>query len=303
MFITLWRAIKFGLQNFWRNLGLSLTTVTILVLTLISVNVLFGINILTKEAIKSVTDQVDISLYFKSSVSMVEAEEVEKYLKTFSEVKAITLMSQADVLADFKAKHAGEPAIIDSINALEENPLPITLIIKTNTPGDYKKVLQNIDVAEYRDLLESKTYDDHAGIIERINEITQRIQYLAAVISIVFTIIAFLIIFNAIRVAIYSQREEIGIKKLVGATDWFIRAPFLFDGLLYAILAVVATAIVVFLGIKVLDPYVAVIFSNSFSMGQYFTQNAFQVFGLQFLAVLVLVGASSALAMRRHLRV
>lgn len=303
MFIAFVRAINYGLQNFWRNLGLSLTTITILILTLLSVNVLFILNILTNEAIQSVTERIDISLYFKPETSIEEADEVKKYIETFNEISAVRLLPQEEVLKNFREKHKNDAQILESIDALDENPLPITLTVKTNSPSDYKKILEEIDVAQYRDIIESKTYDDHAQIIERINFIANRVNYLAYIVSAAFSVIAFLIIFNAIRVAIYSQREEISIKKLVGATNWFIRAPFLFDGFLFALISVAITAVAVLAVLKFADPYISAILPGEFSIFLHFMREAPQIFGIQFLAVLTLIGISSAFAMRRHLRI
>ncbi|HBF67613.1 MAG TPA: hypothetical protein DDW36_04290 [Candidatus Magasanikbacteria bacterium] len=303
MIISLARVITFGLQNFWRNIGLSLTTITVLVLTLLSVNILFVVNITTNRAVSAVNDQVDVSIYFRPDVQLDEAREVEAFVKSFSDVVETTLKAPDVVLAEFIKQHEREPAVIASIKELDKNPLPAVLVIKSGNPAMYRTIVEALDVPEYKLLIESKTFDNHSLVIDKINVITTRVTYLATGLTGVFGLIAFLIIFNAIRVAIYSQREEISITKLVGASNWFIRGPFLFSGLLYVVLSFGITSVLVYFGLRVLDPYIAVLFDNAFSLQQQFMAHALKLMSIQFGVVLLLVAVSSALAMRRHLRV
>jgi cell division transport system permease protein len=160
-----------------------------------------------------------------------------------------------------------------------------------------------LDVPEYKKLVESKSFDDHSTMLNKINVITSQFEYLALVASVSFGVIAFLIIFNAIRIAIYSQRTEISIKKLVGASNWFIRGPFLVSGALFGLLSMGITAALIWGAVRFVDPYVSVIFGTGFSLTKEVWQNSMKVFGIEFVAVMVLVAISCFSAMRRHLKV
>jgi cell division transport system permease protein len=121
-------------------------------------------------------------------------------------------------------------------------------------------------------------------------------------LSVMFVVIAFFIIFNTIRASIYTQRMEISIKKLVGASNWFVRGPYIVESLFFSILSVLITysAVLVFSGL--IDPYMHVVFGDVSILTNYFKSNIIVFAGLQFAAVFVLTIVSSALAMRKHLR-
>ncbi|MFA4937504.1 MAG: FtsX-like permease family protein, partial [Patescibacteria group bacterium] len=122
--------------------------------------------------------------------------------------------------------------------------------------------------------------------------------------SIIFLVIALLVVFNTIRINIYSQREEIEIKRLVGATNWYIRAPFWVESIIYALLATLITAVIFYFSLGWLDPYVASLFDNyQFSLAEYFTTNGWFFFGSQFLGATVLNILASYIAMHRYLKV
>ncbi|OGL89307.1 hypothetical protein A3H75_02440 [Candidatus Uhrbacteria bacterium RIFCSPLOWO2_02_FULL_51_9] len=150
-------------------------------------------------------------------------------------------------------------------------------------------------------IIEGKTFDNNQGFIERLQLITRRVEQFMLGVSALFVVIAFLIIFNTIRVAIYTQREEISIKKLVGASNGFIRAPFLLNGVMYTMVSIGVAAAIIFASLGFLDGYIQTVFNAGFSLVQYFRSH-WLVFLYQALGVLLLTWLSSALAMRKYLR-
>jgi len=111
-----------------------------------------------------------------------------------------------------------------------------------------------------------------------------------------------LIIFNTIRVAIYTQRIEITIKKLVGATNWFIRSPYLIESFIFTVFSVGITYFLIKFAAGLIDPYVAVVFKKDWLLTEYISSNIMVLLGSQFAAVLLLTVVSSFLAMRKHLK-
>lgn len=301
--LSLLRIVKFALQDIGRNLGLSFMTVLILVLMLLSVNILLVVNVLTKEATKSIRDQIDVSVYFDHEATDKQINEVKEYVQSFPEIVETKYINKEEVLAQFKEQHKENAEIISSIEELGDNPLGATLVLKTRDPSDYAKVIAALNVPEYENIIEAKTFGDTEKAINRVNTITRQVEKFGGIMSALFAAIAFLIIFNTIRVAIYTQRIEIGIKKLVGATNWFIRGPYIFESLVFTLLSVGAAVGIIYLGLHFLDPYAQVIFGRSAILTNYFTSNIILLFGIQFGAVLILTVMSSLLAMRRYLRV
>ena len=297
------RILKFAVQDIWRNIGLSFMTVMILVLMLLSVNALWSVDILTKEAVNLVKDQINVSLYLSAGITDKQLTELKNYVSSFPEVVNLDVSSKDIVLANFQERHKMSREVLDALNELGANPFGPTLVIKTKEPSDYKKIIDSLNVPEYESLIEAKSFDQHEEAIDRIQNITTRIEEIGMGLSILFAIIAFLIIFNTIRVSIFTHHTEIGIKRLVGASNWFIRGPYVVEAFLFTAISIAFTIFTVFLTLSYVDPYLNIAFPNGFSLTNYYNSNILMIFGIQALAVLVLNIVSGWLAMRRQLKV
>jgi len=301
--LSLWRIIKYSFQDMGRNIGLSFMTVFMLVLMLLSVNVLLAVDTVTKEAVRLVKDQVNVSLYFASDAGDKDIAEIRSYIGEFPEVVGVQLLSREEVLKSFQNRHEASPEVQQALTELGGNPFGPTMIVKTKEPGDYKKIFIALDVPEYEHLIESKSFDGNEGAIERIQNITTRVERIGFGLSVLFAIIAFFIIFNTVRVAINTQKIEISIKRLVGASNWFIRGPYLVEALVFTVVSLILTIAVIYLGLRWLDPYLTVVFPSGFSLTNYYNSHILYLFGVQAVAVLLLTIVSSGLAMRRQLKV
>lgn len=301
--VSFWRIIKFAFQDLARNMGLSIMTVLILVLMLLSINVLWSVDVLTGEAVNLVKDQVNMSLQLKPEASDQNTEELKQYLGAFTEIVDIKTISREDVLKSFQEKHNLDEDILSALNELGENPFGPTIIVKTKEPEDYKKIITALDVPEYNSIMEAKSYEEHEEGIEKIQNITNRIEKVGFWLTILFAIISFLIIFNTIRVAIYTHRMEISIKRLVGASNWFIRGPYFIESFVFTVLSILLTIGLIYFSLRWVDPYLNFVFPNSFSLTNYYNSHILSLFGSQALAVLILTIVSSILAMRKQLKV
>jgi len=278
-------------------------TVLILVLMLLSVNTFVIVNVITSQAVQTVKDQIDVSVYFAPDAPDAKIEEVKTFIDSFPEVTEIVYQDRAQVLAQFKEQHKDNAEIMASIDELGNNPLGPTMIIKTREPQDYEKVIMALTIPEYENIIEAKTFGDTQKAIDRIHVITTQVERFTMVISVLFAIIAFLIIFNTIRVAIYTQRIEISIKKLVGATNWFVRGPYLVESFIFSIFSLVFGLILTRLSLYIVDPYITIIFQKPNILTDYYTTNLLYLILVQFFVVLFLTLISSLFAMRRHLKV
>ncbi len=301
--LSLLRVIKFAFQDMARNFGLSFMTVLILVLMLLSINTLVVINVLTGEAVRLIKDQIDVSVYFSYDATDKEIQEIKSYTQSFPEVVNIDYFTREQVLEQFKTQHVDDKDVLAALNELNENPLGATMVIRTREPKDYAKIISALNVPEYENIIEAKSFGDTEKAIGRVHTITTNVEHFGYALSALFAVIALLIIFNTIRVAIYTQRIEIGIKKLVGATNWFVRGPYLVESLFFTCLSVAVTAAVVYFALRFLEPYVMVVFQKTGILTNYYLSHKMQLTGLQFIAVLFLTIFSSLLAMRRYLRV
>lgn len=301
--ISFFRVIKFAFQDIYRNFSLSIMTVLILILMLLSVNTVIFIRVLTEQATTTIKNQIDVSVYFDHEATDKQIEEMKKYVTSFPEVIESKFYTKEETLEEFKKTYASNPKILNALGELKENPLGSMLIVKTREPGDYKKIIDALSVPEYQNIVEARTFEDTAKAIERIDTITKNVEQFSVALSGFFALIAFIIIFNTIRVAIYTQRIEISIKKLVGATNWFIRGPYIVEALIFSALSTALAAGVVIFAAHSLDPYIGTLFQSPGFLTNYLSSHIIMLFGIQFGAVLLLTIVSSLLAMRKHLRV
>ncbi|MDD5040239.1 MAG: permease-like cell division protein FtsX [Patescibacteria group bacterium] len=303
MFIFLGRTIKFAFQGFTRNIWLSVVTVVILVLTLFSVTIAAGINIIAEKAIESVEQKVDVSVYFEPDISEQEVLNVRYRLEELSQVESVGYISKEEALQRFIDRHQDDPGIIESIEEVG-NPLGATLVVKAKSIDDYPTVLSMLESDSYADLIQGKSYDDNQQVINRLSDISSKVQRIGLIVSAVFIIIAILIIFNTIRINIYTHREEIGIMKLVGASNWFVRAPFLVESMLYAVLAVVIAIAVLYPLLGVIAPQVDSFFAGyNFDLVSYIHGYLIEIIAWQLGFAIVLSFISSSFAIGRYLRV
>lgn len=296
------RVIKFALQDIVRNASLSFMTVLMLTLMLLSINVLLILNVLTNQATSLVKDQVDVSVFFVPTATDEQVQEVKEYVELFNDIKTVEIISKEQVLAEFRASHEQSPDIIASLDELGENPFGATMVIQTQTPGVYQKIIDSLQVPEYTSIIESKTFGDTEVAITRIETITTQVERFSIALSILFGVIAFVIIFNTIRVAIFTHRIEIVIKKLVGATNWFVRGPYLVEAVIFSGISIGLTAAVVWAVLPTLDLYVGSVFEQERILTNYFSSHILMLLCAQVFGTLVLTLFSSLLAMRKHLR-
>ena len=121
--LSLFRLIKFALQDIYRNFSLSFMTILILVLMLLSINTFVVVNIITGEAVKSIKEQIDVSVYFAHDADENKIEEVRSYINSFPEVVNIVYLTGEEVLEKFKTQHADNLDIMTSLDELGDNPL------------------------------------------------------------------------------------------------------------------------------------------------------------------------------------
>jgi len=302
-FIVVGRAIKYAFQNVARNLGMTIITITILTLALVSVNVLIGLRGLTKAAIVAVEQQVDVSIFFTASATEAQIEQVKNYVYEVAAVSKSDYISPEQALEAFRARHDADADIVKSLDVLEENPLGAILVVRTKDTADYKKILTALASDNFKTIIQKRSFEDRGRIVENVQMLTNRLAQFSLGLAILFACIAVLIIFNAIRVAIYTQRDEISIKKLVGATNGFIRAPFLIEAMLYVAVAIGATAGLIASLARVIDPLLGPLFiQGGFSLHSLFFGKGALMFAVEFFIVLLIAWLTATLAMRKYLR-
>ncbi len=302
MLTTIFRIIKYGFLGFWRNGWLSTATLSIIILTLLVFEGLMVFNVLTKTALDSLKNKIDISVYFKTTTSEDDILKIKQSLQSLAEVKGVEYISRDDALAIFKERHKDDPTISQSLDQLKDNPLLASLNIKAYDTKQYAAIAGYLDKTDLKVWFEKVTYAENSLMIERLGKIIDTAQKGGFLLIVFLTLIAVLVTFNTIRLAIYSSRDEISVMRLVGGSNSFIRGPYVIEGIIYGLLAGVFSVVIAMPIIYFISPY-AQIFISDINLWSYFKTNLFTMFGYQALFGVGLGIASSYIAVRKYLRI
>ncbi|MEK9172960.1 MAG: permease-like cell division protein FtsX [Patescibacteria group bacterium] len=301
MITTLSRIIHFGLQNFWRNGLLSTGTVAITLLALmVSLGlILFGV--VTDAAVASVQDKIDISVYFKTSTSEDQVLSIKQVLEALPEVKNVDYVSRDQALEIFKTEHEGDEEVLQAISILGSNPLEAYLNIRAYKPNQYALIDENLKNPSIAQYVSSRSYSENQLVIDRLSRIISNVSLGGFALTIILALVAGLIVYNTIRLAIYSGRDEIGIMRAVGASNFLVRGPFMVDGILTGTIAAVLSLIIAAPVLSFLSSKLGG-FVPGLDIFQYFYTNIFSLLGLQLLFGVGVCTISSFLAARRYLK-
>ncbi|MDP3970296.1 MAG: permease-like cell division protein FtsX [bacterium] len=304
MLVSIYRTTKFAAQTFYRNLWLSVITIFILILTLFTVSLVATMNLLADRAISAVEEKIDVDIYFADNTSEENIIAAQMFLEDVPEVKNVRYVSKDEALEKFKDSHADNVDIQNALEELDENPLPASLIVQANELSDYEVIMQQFNNSEFDIFTEEKNFSDQQAVIDKLSAITTRVYQVGVAVSAVFIVISVVMMFNTIRLAIYAHREELAIMKLVGATNAFIRAPFILEGAFYAVLSSAIAMSLLWLVVLFTAPYVNdFFFGYNFNLDVFFYNNFLFIFSIQFLFSLILSVGSSMISIGRYLRV
>lgn len=303
IFVSTFRTVKFAFQNFWRNLWLSLVTILILIVTLYLISLVLSLNYISDNAIRLVKEKVDVDIFFQVDASPEQVIEVQTFLKNLKEVKEVRYISKDEALKAFREKHASDESIQSALAELDTNPLQDSLIVKAKNIEEYPAILSALDASPFTDRIESRDYDDSREVIETITRVSRSATRAGYALSAIFIFIAVIVVFNTVRLAIYAHSQEIGIMRLVGATNWFIRAPFLLEGILYGFVASVVVLALLYGSMTALSPYVNAYFVDyDFNLLGFFQAQYIQIFLAELAIAVFLSVVSSTVAVGRYLR-
>lgn len=298
------RIIKFALKNFWRNLALSVVTITILVLVLFSTSFLLLLNILARTATGAVENKIDVSVFFEERVSEEKVLAAKNEWEKSEAVKSIEYISKDQALELFKVRHKDD----DAIKALEEvgrNPFGQSLVLKPKSPDQIEDLEKLVNGGDYKSVIKQTSLSDNRKDLEKLKAVTNNIHRIGLGASIVFIVIAVLVIHSTIKMTIYTQQQEISIMRLVGASNIFIQGPFIVESVLYGLIAsLIAMAILFFPLLGMVSPFVDKFFEGyAENIFQSFLSNAWLIILLQVFLGVILSVASSGFAIRKHLKV
>jgi len=302
-FLSFARVIKFSFQDIFRNIWLSIVTITIIILALFSVNTLLTGQFISDAAIDAVKEKIDVTIYLRLDAGEEAIMALKDKIESLKEVKQVDYISKAEALESFRQKNQDKPEILQALRELGKNPLSPSLIIKPTDVESSESLINELNKLD-DDIIESRNFADHKLLLGKINAITDKVSEAGIIVSGIFILITILVVYNAVRVAIYTHRKEIAIMRLVGASSSFIYMPFLLSSVIYALVGVGVIILVFYPFLSLLQPYLETFFRDyNVNIITYYNQNFFYIFGLQFAGIAVINILASLIAVRKYAKV
>lgn len=294
-------------QHFRRNWTTVLGAVVTIFLSLFIIGVFVLGSALINNMIGTVENEVTIQAFLSDDAADDQVSAYADKVRGWDNVESVEIRSKEEALEQYQTQMSNRNAS-DAITALDgENPLPASLVIKLDDPQQVEatatKIVDDSQFAQICDSKDNPSSDVNYGreTVEKLFSVTSYIRIGAVVLVALLTFVAFVFINNTIRLAISARRREIGIMRLVGASNGFIRGPFILEGTLEAILGALLAIGVLVAGVNAVLPKLA----NSMQFLSFAipTQTMVATAGA-LLALGVLIGLfGSAIAMRRYLKV
>lgn len=300
--VKLKRTFKEGLDNFRRNGWLSFATVSVLSISLYIISVTLILGVAANIILRNIQDKINVSVYFNPDVEENTILEMKSKLVGYQEIKSIEYISKDRALEQFKKLGDNTPSILQALEELGENPLLASLVIKAKVPDQYDIITKSINGSNFASNISRIDFEENKMAIQRLTSIINLVEKVGLTLGIVFVFIGILITFNAIRLTMYAHKQEFEIMRLVGASNIYIRMPFIFEGILYGI----SSAIIVIIALLATSKFLAPLTEGSISGGDIFSfylNNFFIIFGSLLVSGILLGTVSGFIAIRRYLKI
>ncbi len=301
------RVLAAGAKNFARGGVVSFATVLIMTVTLGIIGLLLFLSAILDHTLGVIRDKVDVNVYFVTSAQEPAINELADRIRTLPEVAEVTYTSRDEALAEFRLRHAGDQLTLQALEELGGNPLGASLAIKAKDPSQYETVAKFLDSGSAlssgtASIIDRVNYYQNKTVIDRLTGVIRISERAGTAFVLLFSLASIIIALATIRLAIYSARDEIGVMRLVGATNSYIRAPFIVAGMIAGGIA----AIIVLFVLYPTSWYVSAKFSSwlgGFNVFTYYLAHFPSIFFTLFGAGVLLGGVASYVAVRRYLRV
>ncbi|QGU96222.1 FtsX-like permease family protein [Clostridium bovifaecis] len=260
---------------------------------------MFGIFLLTmlnaNQILKSVESKLEVSVFLKDDIKAQDKQSIEKALKGVNGLSNITYVNKEQALERWK-KQLGEENK-DLVEGLQDkNPLPESYIVRVQSADTIKNVVES--TKNQSGIVKVVANED---LVNQISKLTKGVKWVGFAALIIMIPISLLLIGNTIKLAVYARKKEVNIMKFVGATDWFIRWPFIIEGVIIGLIGSIVSSAVLHYSYKLAyQKLSSVIMMLNLITPRYFLMNIIWIF---ILSGILIGGLGSILSIRKFLKV
>jgi len=301
MWMMLRRIFTAGAKSFIRSGSVSFATVLIMTVTLLIIGFLVFLSAVLSTTLAGIRDKVDVNVYFVTEASESDVLNLKSEIEEVPEVAAVTYTSAEVALQQFRERHAEDELTLRALDELGENPLGASLSIKANDPSQYAGIVEYLE-GSGSTIIDRVNYFQNKTVIERLTSAINATARAGSIIVFLFALASTIIALATIRLAIYSARDEIAVMRLVGASNMYIRGPFIVAGILSGVFAALVTLVLFYPAAWYVGKSTAV-WLGGFNVFTYYTDN-FPMFFLVLVGAGVFLGGfASFLGVRRYLKI
>lgn len=298
------RIVKAGFIGFWRNTYVALASIFVLTVALFVIGSTVFVDQLLSTSLNTLQSKVDINVYFVPDAPEEEVERIKNAVAALPDVYSVAFTSAEDALQQYRERNKDNEISLQALDELDKNPLGSNISILAKETSQYENIARFLE--EQRDLeqqtvvIDEINYAKNKDSIDTLTSIINAVEQASFSIMIILLIAAVLITFNTVRLAIYTSREEIAIMRLVGASNMFIRGPFMLQGLMYGFISGVIALLSFYPLLAWIGPRTELFFE--INLFNYYLAHFGELFGLLVGIGVVLGLVSSMFAVARYLR-
>lgn len=305
---TLWKRVLInGAKSFARSGSVTAATVLIMTVTLLIIGMLVFLSAILGNTLTAIKDKVDVNVYFVTTAPEGDIIALQDRIAEIPDVERVSYTTRDEALAAFRARHATDDLTLQALEELGENPLGASLSIKAKDPGEYAGIVEFLTNAAPTDaagnpIIDRVNYYQNKIVIDRLTGAIRATEQAGLVIVLLFALASAVIAFATVRLAIYTARDEIAVMRLMGASNMYIRSPFIVAGIIAGLMAAIIV-LVLFYPISWYAGSSLAGYLGGFNLFTYYVGHFAIFFGILVGSGIVLGGVASYFAVRRYLRI
>ncbi|MDV4152511.1 permease-like cell division protein FtsX [Clostridium sp. AL.422] len=224
-----------------RNRTLSVAAMITVLITffIFGTFILLGLNF--NKAIEDVASKLEIKVYLDNDIKLIDQREIEIKLNELDGVKEVIYESKEEAFVNLKDMLKDNQGLLEGYD-LKDNPLPSSFIVKLEEPEYASQITEAV-----KDMTGVEDISNQQDMIDTISSFVDGVRIAGLILFVVFIGVSIFLITNTTKITVYSRRKEVGIMKYVGATDWFIRWPFIIEGMIIGVVGSLFSSILLYL--------------------------------------------------------
>jgi cell division transport system permease protein len=301
------RVLVNGAKNFARSGSVTAATVLIMTVTLAIIGLLIFLSAILSNTLVAIKDKVDVNVYFVTTAAEGDIIALQNTIADLPQVASVTYTTREEALVAFKARHANDELTLQALEELGDNPLGASLSIKATDPEEYEGIVNFLSEnpaigPDGASIIDRVNYFQNKVVIDRLTGAIRATEQAGALIVLLFALASIVIAFATVRLAIYTAREEIGVMRLMGASNGYIRGPFIVAGILAGVVASVIV-LILFYPLSWYAGNALASWLGGFNLFAYYTSHFPLFFAILTGSGFLLGAIASWFAVRRYLRV